>query len=151
MIKSSPSIWCYIKVGDFQKKIGIIYRLKQICHFTFFNSLFEFSRFFLLLMSVGLAWKSVKKQTKCNLKNSSLRYWFGIFLWAPLNFLKKGTFSKRQLMVKILSITGGPPLTQKSLTRFPLPRFLALENMNFTGGSSKLAQITKFDLVIFPP
>ena len=23
------------------------------------------------------------------------------------------------------SITGGPPLTQKSLTRFPLPRFLA--------------------------
>ena len=33
-----------IKVRDFQKKIGIIYRLKQICHFTILNSSFEFLR-----------------------------------------------------------------------------------------------------------
>jgi hypothetical protein len=39
-----------IKVGYFQKKIGIIYRLKQICCFTILNSSFEFPRFFLLLM-----------------------------------------------------------------------------------------------------
>ena len=48
-----------LKVGDFQKKIGIIYRLKQICRFTILSSSFEF---FLLLMSVGLAWKSDAKQ-----------------------------------------------------------------------------------------
>ena len=33
-----------LKVRDFQKKIGIIYRLKQICHFIILNSSFEFSR-----------------------------------------------------------------------------------------------------------
>jgi hypothetical protein len=31
-----------LKVQDFQKKIGIIDRLKQICCFTILNSLFEF-------------------------------------------------------------------------------------------------------------
>ena len=36
----------HLKVRDFQKKIGIIYRLKQICSFTILNSLFEFSRIF---------------------------------------------------------------------------------------------------------
>ena len=35
-----------LKVRDFQKKIGIIYRFKQICHFTILNSSFEFSRVF---------------------------------------------------------------------------------------------------------
>ena len=35
-----------LKVRDFQKKIDIIYRLKQICCFTILNSLFEFSRVF---------------------------------------------------------------------------------------------------------
>ena len=32
-----------LKVGYFQKKIGFIYRLKQICRFTILNSSFEFS------------------------------------------------------------------------------------------------------------
>ena len=44
-----------VKVGYFQKKIGIIYRLKQICRFTILDLSFEFSRFFLLLMSMELA------------------------------------------------------------------------------------------------
>ena len=35
-----------LKVGYFQKKIVIIYRLKQICCFTILNSSFEFSCFF---------------------------------------------------------------------------------------------------------
>ena len=40
---------------------------------------------------------------------------FLCFLWFPANFL----------LCIMLRYTGGPPLTQKSLTRFPLPRFLA--------------------------
>ena len=42
---SSPNL-SKLKVGDFQKKIGIIYRTKQICRFTILNSSCEFSRFF---------------------------------------------------------------------------------------------------------
>ena len=36
----------FLKVRDCQKKIVIIYRLKQICRFTILNSSFEFSRVF---------------------------------------------------------------------------------------------------------
>ena len=35
-----------VDVRDFQKKIGIIYRIKQICRFTILNMSFEFSRVF---------------------------------------------------------------------------------------------------------
>ena len=31
----------------------------------------------------------------------------------------------KDFFTSIIRITGGPPLTRKSLTRFPLPRFLA--------------------------
>ena len=44
-----------LKVQDFQKKIGIIYRLKQICRFTILNSSFEFSRFFCQYAGLWLA------------------------------------------------------------------------------------------------
>ena len=42
------SVWklAILKVGVFQKKIGIIYRLKQICHFTILYLSFEFTAFF---------------------------------------------------------------------------------------------------------
>ena len=43
---SGPYSKLALKVGDFQKKIGIIYRLKQICCFAILNFSFEFSRFF---------------------------------------------------------------------------------------------------------
>ena len=50
-----------LKVRYFQKKIGIIYRLKQICRFTNLKLVvWIFTRFLL-------------HRTKCNFKNSSLR------------------------------------------------------------------------------
>ena len=54
----------HLKVRDFQKKIGIIYRLKQICSFTILNSLFEFSRFFATDVS-GVSLK-ISCKTKTN-------------------------------------------------------------------------------------
>ena len=42
-------LWSFMllaKIRDFQKNIGIIYRLKQICHFIILNSSFEFLRIF---------------------------------------------------------------------------------------------------------
>ena len=44
-----------LKVRDFQEKIGIIYRLKQICRFTIINSSFEFSRIFCQYAGLWLA------------------------------------------------------------------------------------------------
>ena len=44
-----------LKVRDFQKKIVIIYRLKQICHFTILNSSFEFSHIFCQYAGLWLA------------------------------------------------------------------------------------------------
>ena len=50
---------------------------------------------FPLFLPVVLAWKSAakQKQTKCNFKNSSLRLWFGIFVWQFEKFI---TLSERK-------------------------------------------------------
>ena len=90
-----------LKVQDFQKKIGIIYRPKQICHFTILNLSFEFLcvfynnvafcqvRFYLVRVS---KWQ-VLRRTKCDFKNSSVRWWFGIFFSPDQIFWKKVTFN----------------------------------------------------------
>ena len=91
-----------IKVGFFQKKIGIIYRAKQICRFTILNSWFEFSRFFATDIS-GVSLK-ISCKTKTN-KMWFQKFKFKIVIWHIClaiwknrhTFWKKATFSKNAL------------------------------------------------------
>ena len=53
------------KERDFQKKIGIIYRPKQICRFTILNSSFEFSRVFCTIEQNISEWKCNKSCVSC--------------------------------------------------------------------------------------
>ena len=46
-----------------------------------------------------------------------------------------------------MRFTGGPPLTQKSLTRFPLPRFLAY--VRLSGGISVEMRVRRGPSVLF--
>ena len=65
---------------------------------------------------------------------------FSGFFLTPIfqNVLNKEKVARwKKLLVSILSSqhAGGPPLTQNSLTRFPLPRFLAY--IHASGGFSR--------------
>ena len=86
-----PNRWCQrhalLKVGDFQKKIGIIYRLKQICHFTILNSLFEVSRVFYSLAALLSINLETEKQNVISKLKFKIVFWH-IFL-SPIEFSEK--------------------------------------------------------------
>ena len=88
-----PAHFCHlifqlqVKVEDFQKKIDIIYRLKQICRFTILNSSFEFSRVFCSLaasLSINL---ETEKQNVISKLKFKIVFWH-IFL-SPIEFSEK--------------------------------------------------------------
>ena len=56
---------------------------------------------------------------------------YHVFILAP--FLLEAFLAKRPKSI-LMEDTGGPPLTRKSLTRFPLKRFLAY--VSVSGGIS---------------
>ena len=79
-----------LKVQDFQKKIGIIYRLKQICCFTILNSSFEFSQIFWKFLTVRhwLSWLPVNEELR-----RFQKFKFKIVIWhifsSPIKFSVK--------------------------------------------------------------
>ena len=83
-----------LKVQDFQKKMGIIYRLEEICRFPFLNSSFEFSRIFCYIEQNVISKIQVY---------SDLAYFFELHRI----FWKKATFNSNSIITGILIAPAG--------------------------------------------